>query len=48
MGVAQILFTAITMMAGFGVGLGVVWGFMEGFLLLTGHMHKDAKGRLLK
>lgn len=48
MGAAQILFTAITMMAGFGVGLGVVWGFMEGFLLLTGHMHKDAKGRPLK
>ncbi len=47
-GIAQILFTTITMMLGFGVGLGVVWGFMEGFLLLTGHLHKDAKGRLLK
>ena len=47
-GLAQIVFTSITMMVGFGVGLGVVWGFMEGFLLLTGHIHKDAKGRPLK
>ncbi len=47
-GIAQIVFTTITMMAGFGVGLGVVWGFMEGFLLFTGHMHKDGKGRPLK
>jgi TM2 domain len=47
-GFAQIIFTSITMVAGFGVGLGVVWGFMEGFLLFTGHMHKDGKGRPLK
>jgi TM2 domain-containing membrane protein YozV len=47
-GVAQIIFTATTMMLGFGVGLGVMWGVMEGFLLLTGHMYKDAKGRPLK
>ncbi len=47
-GVAQILFTGITMMLGLGVGLGVVWGFVEGFLLLTGHIYKDAKGRSLK
>jgi TM2 domain-containing membrane protein YozV len=47
-GVAQIIFTTLTMMVGFGVGLGVVWGFMEGFLLITGHINKDAKGRLLK
>lgn len=47
-GVAQIMFTTITMMVGFGVGLGVVWGFAEAFLLLTGNMHKDGKGRPLK
>ena len=47
-GVAQIIFTGISMMVGFGVGLGVVWGFMEGFLLATGHMYKDGKGRPLK
>lgn len=29
-------------------GFGVVWGFIEGVLILTGHIHKDAKGRLLK
>jgi TM2 domain-containing membrane protein YozV len=47
-GVAQIVFTSITMMLGFGVGMGVVWGFMEGFLLFTKHMNKDGKGRPLK
>lgn len=47
-GLAQIVFTMVTLMLGFGVGFGVVWGFMEGFLLLTGHIHKDAKGRPLK
>ncbi len=48
LGVAQIVFTGITMMFGFGVGLGVVWGFVEGFLLFTQHINKDGKGRPLK
>lgn len=30
------------------LGFGVIWGFIEGFLLLTGNMNKDAKGRSLK
>ncbi len=42
LGVAQILVTLIT------GGYGVVWGFVEGVLLSTGHIYKDAKGRLLK
>lgn len=29
-------------------GFAVVWGFIEGVLIFTGHIHKDAKGRLLK
>ncbi len=29
-------------------GFGVVWGFVEGALLLTGHINKDAKRRPLK
>ncbi len=41
-GIAQILVTLIT------GGYGVVWGFVEAVLLLTGHIYKDAKGRLLK
>jgi hypothetical protein len=39
---AQLLVTLAT------GGYGVVWGFVEGFLLLTGHIHRDAKGRPLK
>lgn len=42
MGVAQILVTVVT------AGYGVVWGFLEGVLILTGHINKDAKGRPLK
>ncbi len=42
LGIAQILVTLIT------GGYGVVWGFVEGVLLSTGHIYKDAKGRLLK
>lgn len=36
---------AVTYLTG---GYGVMWGFIEGVLLLTGHIYKDAKGRLLK
>ena len=42
LGIAQILVTFIT------GGYGVMWGFIEGILLMTGHIHKDAKGRFLK
>jgi TM2 domain-containing membrane protein YozV len=41
-GIAQILLTLVT------GGYGVMWGFIEGILLFTGHIYKDAKGRLLK
>ncbi len=42
LGLAQLVLTLAT------AGYGVVWGFVEGFLLLTGHINKDAKGRPLK
>ncbi|MGY6276806.1 TM2 domain-containing protein [Methylomonas sp. MgM2] len=42
LGITQILVTYFT------GGFGVVWGFIEGVLILTGHIHKDAKGRHLK
>ncbi|MCQ8119640.1 TM2 domain-containing protein [Methylomonas rosea] len=29
-------------------GFGVMWGFIEGVLIATGHIYKDAKGRHLK
>ncbi len=38
----QILVTVIT------VGYGAVWGIIDGFLILSGHINKDGKGRLLK
>ena len=40
--IAQILVTYLT------GGFGVVWGFVDGVLIFTGHVYKDAKGRLLK
>lgn len=40
--IAQMLVTYFT------AGFGVVWGLVDGVLLLTGHIHKDAKGRPLK
>lgn len=42
LGLTQI---AVTYLTG---GFGVVWGFIEGVLIFTGHIQKDAKGRLLK
>jgi TM2 domain-containing membrane protein YozV len=41
-GIAQIAVTFIT------GGFGVMWGFIEGVLIFTGHIYKDAKGRHLK
>ncbi len=40
--ITQIIVTFVT------GGFGVVWGFIEGVLIFTGHINKDAKGRLLK
>ena len=42
MGIAQLVITYIT------GGFGVVWGFVDGVLIITGHINKDAKGRHLK
>lgn len=42
LGVLQIVVTFLT------GGFGVMWGFIEGVLIFTGHMDKDAKGRHLK
>ena len=41
-GIAQIVVTLITF------GAGALWGFIEGILILTGTINKDAKGRPLK
>jgi hypothetical protein len=38
-GVAQIIVTIIT------CGIGSVWGLIEGILILTGNINKDAMGR---
>lgn len=40
-GLLQILVTVLT------CGLGGLWGFIEGILLLTGSMNSDARGRPL-
>ncbi|MGE5549518.1 MAG: NINE protein [Bacteroidota bacterium] len=41
-GVAQIIVSLIT------CGIGALWGFIEGILILTGSMNVDAKGIPLK
>jgi TM2 domain-containing membrane protein YozV/RNA polymerase subunit RPABC4/transcription elongation factor Spt4 len=41
-GIAQIAVTLVT------CGLGGIWGFIEGILILTGSIDKDAKGRPLR
>jgi len=41
-GILQIL---VTYLSG---GYGVMWGFIEAVLIITGHIQKDAKGRPLK
>ena len=40
-GVAQLLVTFVT------CGLGAIWGFIEGILILTGGIDRDADGRPL-
>lgn len=42
LGITQIIVTILT------GGFGVIWGFIEGVLIFTGHINKDAKGRHLK
>ncbi|MDD2759491.1 MAG: TM2 domain-containing protein [Methylomonas sp.] len=42
LGITQVVVTFLT------GGFGVVWGFIEGVLIFTGHINKDAKGRHLK
>ena len=41
-GIAQIVVTILTL------GIGGLWGFIEGILILTGSFNKDAQGRPLK
>jgi hypothetical protein len=41
-GIVQIVVTIITF------GIGGLWGFIEGILILTGTFNKDAKGLPLK
>ncbi len=41
-GIMQIILTLATQ------GYGVMWGFIEGVLIFSGHIRKDAKGRYLK
>lgn len=40
-GIAQVVVTLITF------GIGALWGFVEGILILTGTIDKDAEGRPL-
>ena len=42
MGIIQIVVTVVT------CGLGGIWGFVEGILILIGNMDRDADGRLLR
>ena len=41
-GIAQIAVTLVT------CGIGALWGFIEGILILTGSINKDAKGQPLR
>jgi TM2 domain-containing membrane protein YozV len=41
-GILQIVVTILTL------GIGALWGFIEGILILTGSMNRDAKGRPLR
>ncbi len=42
MGLLQLIFTVVTL------GFGLMWGFVDGVLILMGQIIKDAKGRPLK
>lgn len=41
-GIMQIIFTFVTL------GFGAVWGFTEGFLIMTGKFYKDSLGRPIR
>ena len=41
-GVIQIIVTLVT------CGIGAIWGFVEGIMILVGHINTDASGRPLK
>jgi len=41
-GIAQVAVSLVTL------GFGAIWGFIEGILILTGSMNKDAKGNPLR
>lgn len=41
-GIIQVVVTVVT------VGFGLIWGFVEGFLIFTGQIDKDAQGNPLK
>ncbi|MFZ2450079.1 MAG: TM2 domain-containing protein [Methylovulum miyakonense] len=43
----QITITLVLGLTGF-LPIALAWGFIEGFLLIAGHINKDAKGRPLK
>ena len=49
-GLAQLLVTIIlgVLTCGFGTLAGHIWGFVEGILILTGSINKDADGRPLR
>jgi TM2 domain-containing membrane protein YozV len=48
-GVIQVLVTVVIglITCGIGVLAGSIWGFIEGILILTGQIDKDAQGRPL-
>lgn len=48
-GVAQLCTTIVLgiVTCGLGIWIGALWGFVEGILILTGNINKDATGRAL-
>jgi hypothetical protein len=46
-GITQIIVNGLLVVAGL-MGYAVLWGFVESFLLFSGHLDKDAEGRPLK
>lgn len=47
-GVIQIIVNGLLLMVAGLPGYALLWGFVEAFLILGGHLDKDALGRLLK
>lgn len=46
-GISQIIVNGLLVVAGL-MGYALLWGFVETFLLFSGHLEKDAAGRPLK